>query len=285
MRKRIGSLLAVFIAAFLFIPHTALASATPKYNIGILTFRSNTGNYGVMAADYLTSDIARVKSCNIVERAELSRVFNEKYLSDVGIVEKISAGSGAALGLHYVLMGSINVSLSRTYNNKTGKYDYKNIAAINAKLIDAYKEKGKIVWTGQRTVTNYNEDINRSVEEAAYDLARELYSHFPIKGYIIKVDKGKYYTDLGSALGVKVGDKLTVEGVSDKMIHPITGKEIAMKTTAGRLRVTEVYEDFCVAVPEDNAAMKIYSGDRVIRELRGKSRGFLGMGWSGKHDF
>jgi hypothetical protein len=286
-------LTAVFMALLLFIPHTILANAAPKPTIGVLNFRSNNADgYGIVAADHLIGDIARLRSCNIVERTELNRVFDEKVLSDTGIVEKIRSGAGKGKGLNYVLMGTISVSVSRyetrDRNNRI-TYAYQNSVTMNARLIDAYNEMGQIIWTSKPvTVTHAGQDsesIRESIEEAAYDTVRDLYQFFPIKGYVIKVDRGKYYIDLGADIGVKVKDKLIIQGVSDKMIHPVTGKQIDVVTTAGKLEVIEVYNEFCVAEPDNKKdQLKIFPGDTVIRELKSKPRNLFGM-WTGGHSF
>lgn len=266
----------------------ALATdANQKIAIGVLDFQSHNQNksYGKMVTDFIVADLSHIKSCVAVERNELEKVFSEQQLSEQGIVEKINSGKYQGKGINYVLTGSISTTMTQTYDEESKTYDYRNAAIITAKLIDLNERKGQIVWTGQRSVEHYNQNLNGTIEEAAYDVMRQLYELIPVKGYVIKKNEDQYYIDLGSRSGIIIKDILKVEGSSDSMVHPVTGKVIAVKSIVGKLKVTEVYEDFCVARPEGKKAMNIYSGDQVIRELRDKPSLFLGIGWTGKHTF
>jgi TolB-like protein len=252
--------------------------------IGVLSIRCNSAQIGNIITESLTADIAKIKSCNVVERIELNRVFEERILTDDGIVEQIRQGSGKAIGLNYVLMGSANAELTQSYNKVSKEYEYQNSVVINLKLIDACDQVGKIVWSGQRTVENYNNDVITTAQEAAYDMARQIYEVFPVQGYILKLDQGKIYIDLGKKDGIKKKDKLIVEGIKDTIIHPITGEKIVTKDIVGKLKVSDVFDDFCVA-EFDRDLFKIYPGDIVNRQICSKPRGILGLGWSGAHEF
>lgn len=264
-----------------------VAEANQKLAIGVIDFEDNnqSNKYGRMVTDFIVTDISHIKSCKLVERNELKKVFEEQYLSEQGIVEKLNTGSYQGMGINYILMGSVHTTFNKTYNKKSKSYSYKNSATINVKLIDVNEQKGQIVWTGQRTVEGYSENLNETIEEATYDVARQLYEFIPVKGYIIKKDGNKHYIDLGTNYGIDVNDVLEVEGITDSMVHPITGKVIEVKAIIGKLKVKEVYDDFCIAEPDGDKVLKSYAGDRVIREIKKKPKAFLGLGWSGKHAF
>ena len=259
--------------------------AMEKVTVGVLNIRSPHGQVAATVADTLTTDIAKIKSLNVVERTELNRVFAERALNDDGIVAQLADGSGRAMGLNYVLIGSANASVNRSYNNYSKQYETRSVVVVNLKLVDAYNEIGKIIWSGQRTVERDGDVVLAAAEEAAYDMARQMYTLFPVQGYVVKLSPGKIYVDLGREAGVKKGDKLRVEGVKETFVHPVTGKQIVTKDVIGKLKVTEVFDDFSVVEMESDEPFKLYPGDIVKREICRKPSGFLGIGWSGAHEF
>ena len=283
--KKTKSLVCVLLIAVLVILGRAECWAMEKVTVGVVNIRSQHGQVASTIADTLTTDIAKIKSLNVVERAELNRVFSERQLSDEGLVSQLSQGSGQAMGLNYVLLGSANASVNRFYNEYSKKYETRSVVLLNLKVVDVYNEIGKIIWSGQRTVQRYDENVLMAAEEAAYDMARQIYALHPVQGYVIKLSQGKIYVDLGRETGVKKGDKLKVEGIKETFTHPVTGKQIVTKNIIGTLKVTEVFEDFSVAETDGEEPFKLYPGDIVKREICRKPSGFLGLGWSGSHEF
>ena len=274
-----------FLLALFALPMTdSICSAQDKTTIGVLKVNCNNWQIGDVIAESLTTDLAKIKSLNVVERNALSQVFSEQILSADGLVESLQAGSGQGMGLQYVLIGSATAQTTQSWNKYSNQYDYRSTVSLYLKLIDAYDQIGHIVWSGQRTTENFNNDIVTTANEAAYDMARQIYDQFPVQGYILKSSQGKIYIDLGERDGLKKDDKLVVEGVSETIIHPITGEKIVTKKVVGELKVCDVFYDFCTAqVSED--PFKVYPGDIVKRKICKKPKGFLGLGWSGKHAF
>lgn len=282
----------------LVISSTVLASSEKK--IGVLTLKndSNYSQFGSIAAETITADLSKLKSCIVVERNELSSVFAEQSFGAKGYIDEASVTElGGILGLNYLLMGSVDGDLVKeaghySYNKKHNRNEWvdgssKSTVVLTLKLIDV--QNGQIVWSEQTAVTNYDDNINNALAEAAYDSVRKIYKFIPLQGYIIKSEADQYVIDLGSNHNVTVGDIFEVNSANSTIRHPVTGQLIVMKKSAGELEVTEVFDSICVAKVKDSGDAKgrkdIQPGDAVVKKLKKKSRGFLGLGWSGKHDF
>lgn len=303
MTKKLFLCLVVAFLCIAIIPDVLLAQANvSQKKIGVLRLKNDThfNQFGQTAADVLTADLVKLKSCTVIERGELDRVFAEQLLGAQGFLDPATISDlGGILGLDYLLMGTVSGGVTTTggyyeYNKKKQQKvwiaeSHKNTIHLILRLVDV--KNGQIVWSEQKSVTNYNNDINASLEEAAYDSIRTIYKFIPLQGYVLKAEGNKYFIDLGTDDNIVVNDTLVVTGTSDGIRHPVTGELIMMKKNIGILQVTEVYENMCTAVAKLNrdGAQEIYGkisdGDSVTRELRRKPRGFLGLGWSGRHEF
>jgi hypothetical protein len=167
---------------------------------------------------------------------------------------------------------------------------YQGRAVITAKLTDVHNDVGKIVWSGQRTNSAERptaaQAIEAAVAEGTYEITRQIYPFFPIRGIVLKVEGDKIYTDLGNQAGVAKNDKLTLMGVTNTMTHPITGKTIEIVGIMGTLKVLEAHSDFSTATLEKKGKdqQKVYPGDTVSRELKKKPRNMIGQ-WTGGRAF
>lgn len=291
-------LVCVFITLF---SSAALASAATTKKIGVLPFKNDSpyNQFGVMAAEMITADLVNLKSCTVVERTELSRVFAEQKRSAQGFIDEATATElGGILGLDYLLLGSVDGSISKepgyySYNKKSQRNEWvegttKSNVTLTMKLVNV--KNGQIAWSDQASITNFDEDINTALSEAAYDSVRKVYKFIPLQGYVIKAEGSQYFIDLGTNHNIATGDMLEVNGTSNAMRHPVTGELIVLKRNIGELEVIEVLDTMCVAklkTKDDGTALRnsIQPGDAVTKKLRKKPRGFLGLGWSGKHVF
>lgn len=299
MRRSFG---VVILTCFflLIISSAGLANGHDLKKIGVLKLKegSRYNQFGSIAAETITANLAKLKSCIVVERNELSKVFAEQSLGARGYISEASAVElGGILGLDYLLMGSADGDSVKEpghyyYNKKRNRNEWiegtkKTTVVLTLKLIDA--KNGQIVWSDQTSITNYNDDVNSALAEAAYDSVRKIYKFIPLQGYVIKSEATQYVIDLGTNHNVTVGDIFEVNSASSTMRHPVTGELIVMKRNAGEITVTEVFDSVCIArfkeSDEKKVSQDIQPGDIVIKKLKKKPRGFLGLGWSGKTDF
>lgn len=300
VRKSIWRLVLVLVFITLF-SNIASAGSISTKRIGVLPLKNDSSfrQFGVSAAEMITADLVNLRTCAVVERSELARVFQEQMLSAQGLVDEATATElGGILGLDYLLLGTVDGSIIKepghySYNKKKQRNEWiegtaKSSVALTLKLVDV--KTGQIAWSDQSAITNYNEDINTALSEAAYDSVRKIYKFIPLQGYVIKVEGSQYIVDLGAQDNVAAGDVLEVNGISSAMRHPVTGEMIVVKRNIGELEVVEVMDNLCVAklnTKNEGKELKglIQSGDMVTKKLRKKTRGFLGLGWSGKHIF
>lgn len=300
VRKGIWGIILCFVFITLF-SSVASAGANTAKKIGVLPFKndSNFNQFGVTAAEMITADLVNLKSCTVVERSELSRVFEEQKRSAQGFIDEATATElGGILGLDYLLLGSVNGSISKEpghyyYDKKHQRNEWvegttTSSVTLTLKLVNV--KNGQIAWSDQTAVTNYDEDISKALSEAAYDSVRKIYKFIPLQGYVLKVESGQYIIDLGTNNNVSNGDIFEVNGTSNAMRHPVTGELIVMKRNIGELEVIEVLDTMCVAklkTKDEDKQVRGYiqPGDVVTKKLRKKPRGFLGLGWSGKHVF
>ena len=300
VRKNIGRIVLVFIFITLF-SNIASAGANTTKKIGVLPFKNNSlfDQLGIIAAEMITTDLVNLKSCTVVERTELSRVFEEQKRGAQGLLDEATVTElGGILGLDYLLLGFADSSINREpghyyYNKKHQRDEWIDgtttcNVTLTLKLVNV--KNGQIAWSDQTAITNYNEDINAALSEAAYDSVRKIYKFIPLQGYVINVDGGQYIIDLGTNHNMSKGDVLEVNGTSNAIRHPVTGELIVMKKSIGELEVIEVLDTMCVAKLKNDDDAKtlrnsIQPGDTVTRKLRKKTHGFLGLGWSGKHVF
>jgi hypothetical protein len=83
-----------------------------------------------------------------------------------------------------------------------------------------------------------------------------------VEGLVAAVDSGQIILNVGSKVGLKVGDQLTVERVSKEIKDPSTGKVIRrLATPVGVVRVTDVDDISAVATTVSGSGFK--TGDAV----------------------
>lgn len=257
------------------------AEAFPSPAISVLYITGNDERTNEEAASALMGSLGQMKSVTTVERTKLYQVFSEQQLIDAGIVQALSNNYMQAIGLDYVLIGEISMQAGWGYT-LTGRPCVEYTATMHVRLVDARRNVGSVVWSGQDTSTSQDDDGIGAVNEAAYDCIRQLYSIFPVKGYIVALKNDEYFIDLDTSKGIERKDVLFVRGGEQTIVHPATGERMNIGSTQGELVVKEVHEGYCVA--------KLRKGDRigvgavVTKKLAGKPR-ILGMFWNGKIDF
>jgi hypothetical protein len=83
-----------------------------------------------------------------------------------------------------------------------------------------------------------------------------------VQGLVAAVAGGQIVLNVGSKAGVKVGDQLSIERVSQEIKDPATGKVIRrLSSSVGIVRATDVDGDSTVATVVSGAGFKV--GDAV----------------------
>ena len=272
----------LMLGLLLWLPVPALASSFAPPAVGVLYITGNNSRINEECVEALSSNLGKIKSIYPVERMKLAQVFSEQKLQCDGIVAALSDSAVQAVGLNYVLIGNVNVQNSDLYS-KNGT-TYQRTVTLNLRLVDASQDIGRVVWSGQDTSTCFSQDATQAADEAVYDCMRQLYNFLPVKGCILKTSGERYYVDLGINDGIQKDDTLEARSKGEVIIHPLTGKPMEIGENAGKLKVVEVYDDYSIAVLDDNLKGAVVPGAVVIRKIRGKPRTWIGA-WSCKVSF
>jgi curli biogenesis system outer membrane secretion channel CsgG len=111
-----------------------------------------------------------------------------------------------------------------------------------------------------------NTIIGEAVKEAVEDTTAELIRQrsrvvaraVTVQGLVAAVDGGQIILNVGGSVGVKVGDRLSVQRTSQEIKDPATGKVIRrLSTEIGVLRVTEVDDESSVAEVESGSGFRV----------------------------
>jgi curli biogenesis system outer membrane secretion channel CsgG len=242
-------------------------------------FHSQMGPAARNIIDTAFSENATLSSkFSVIERDKLDMVLKEQGLGGSGAVDPQTAAKvGKILGVRYVLTGAIDkFSINTTRGGIGGIGGNQTVAdaSINLRVIDtttaerivALAEDGQVKKGGVRIGSaNLSRDAewgiaSEAIEQAAKKLVTKLTtgtyldqisaaagSTGGVDMRIIRVDGNKAYINVGSAAGIKVGDKFTIFKRGEELIDPVTGAKLgATEKQTGTGVVSEVQERFAI---------------------------------------
>ena len=219
---------------------------------------------------------------SVVERDKLNLVLKEQGLATAGAVDPASAAKvGKILGVKYIILGGIDKfnidntkgSISK-FGGLGGNLRQAN-ATINLRFIDSTTAERVISISADGEVKKgggfalgasgskdsewglASETIQKTAKAVVAKLssgdylARVSNAAAPaggvLEGKIIRVDGNKVYINMGSASGLKVGDKFNVFDPGDALIDPDTGAKLgSTEKQVGTATVAEVQEKFAI---------------------------------------
>ena len=215
----------------------------------------------------------------IVERDKLALVLKEQGLATTGAVDPTTAAKvGKILGVKYIILGGIdkfNVNNTKGGIGGIGGNLVQAQATINLRVIDTTTaervislsadgevRKGGGFFKGanlsrdaewgiaSETIQKVSKTVVAKLVTADY-LARIKGAAAPagglVEGRIIRVEGTRAYINLGSASGLKVGDKFNVFSLGAALIDPDTGASLgAPEKQTGSGAVVEVQEKFAI---------------------------------------
>lgn len=112
--------------------------------------------------------------------------------------------------------------------------------------------------------------LGEAVNAAVTQMSTELVADAPklvartisVEGVVAAVDGGQIVLNVGSKMGLKVGDQLTVKRVTKEIKDPTTGKTLRKMTSdVGVIKLTDVDEVSAVGAPVSGSGFKV--GDEV----------------------
>jgi len=219
---------------------------------------------------------------SVVERDKLNLVMKEQGLATSGAVDPASAAKvGKILGVKYIILGGIdkfNIDNTKGAISKLGGLGgnlRQANATINLRFIDSTtaervisisadgeSKKGGGFALGasgskdsewglaSETIQKAAKAVVAKLSTGDY-LARVSNAAAPagsvVEGKIIRVDGTKAYINMGSASGLKVGDKFNVFDPGEALIDPDTGAKLgSTEKQVGTATVAEVQEKFAI---------------------------------------
>jgi len=225
----------------------------------------------------------------VLEREKLALIMKEQGLSATGAVDPQTAAKvGRLLGVKYILTGGIDKFAINTTRGGIGAIGIGGNmttadATINIRMIDTTTAERiiSIAETGQVKKgggfvrgTSLSRDAewgiaSEAIEKASKAIVTKLTTGDYLakigsaagsavaEGRIIKVDGARAWINLGSASGLKVGDKFNIIAVGEALIDPDTGAKLgAEEKQTGTGEVAEVQEKFAIMTITGTAKAK-----------------------------
>ncbi|MDU2063384.1 MAG: CsgG/HfaB family protein [Sporomusaceae bacterium] len=280
--------LALMIGCFLLT--VATASAAPK-RIGITKFETNNytvrvrGGYydiGLGASDMLTTELAKNRNFEVVEREQIRSVLQEQGFGASGAVDPSTAPQmGKLLGLKYIVYGKIlSAGAEEKHDQIMGLHIDKLTAKvrISVRMIDA--TTGSIVWADQvegkveksgggiEGLGGTSTEVSASIyDDALHGAINQIVSHInqgaPTEGAIAKVSGRKVYLDIGVDQGVQPGQTYVVYREGEAITNS-AGQVIGVdKTDLCTVKVTRVDGGMAIAEIQDKSMPLLQAGDKV----------------------
>lgn len=210
----------------------AAGAGAEELKIGLVLEQDGRDEMNAKAVNAATDAFLRTRRFTVVERDALDSVFQEKGLKGF-IGDAQGADIGQTLGLDWIGILSYSIDRHRDSNGDIS-YSYK----LSVRMLEV--ASAQVV----HTIDSSRETFTRagSMATAGDRLLENLLATFPAQGYVIqRVAEDRVVVDLGTAQGVREGDKLEVFTHGEPMIHPVTGREIpGRKISLAVLKVLRV---------------------------------------------
>jgi hypothetical protein len=211
---------------------TAIAAAQDnyRYKLGLVLANHDQPN-GADILNAATNAFVDTHRFVVVERSVIAEVVTEKILQ-----EFLDGNTNNKLSdtLRLDLLGIVNFTM---YIKHKSKDETESTWVIDVRLVDVKTAEIKTTISSER----FRLLPATTIREAGRSLFRSIREAFPPAGYVVQVNGKEVIVDLGSAAGLKQGDRLEVFQESKPIIHPVTREVLAtpMKMI-GELKVTSV---------------------------------------------
>jgi len=235
--KRIFIILCLIMGMFFVYP---LFSAGLNIAIMDLEPLAVKKSVALTATELLRTEFVKHPVFNVLERSKLKEILKEQSIQLSGMTTAGEAVEvGKLLNVKKIVFGSIS-----KFEGKYVKY------VITLRLVDI--ENGAIEISESINVPSLEE-----LSDACSKIVKKIAEKISINGEIKLIEANTIYIDIGSALGIKKGDRLTV--IDIKLIKDKEGKIIMREeNVAGELEV--------ISSDENGSKCKIVKKIREIKE-------------------
>ena len=280
---RVSVLLALAIGS----PGSAFAQAKIRVAIWEFENNAPTGlwywkDMGPAARNQIDTEFSENQELSttftIVERDKLALVLKEQGLATTGAVDPTTAAKvGKILGVKYIILGGIdkfNVNNTKGGIGGIGGNLVQAQVTINLRVVDTTTAERVISLSADGEIrkgggffkgANLSRDAewglaSETIQKASKTIVAKLVTPdylsrikgaaVPgglVEGRIIRVEGTRAYINLGSASGLKIGDKFNVISLGAALIDPDTGASLgAPAKQTGSGAVVEVQEKFAI---------------------------------------
>ncbi len=233
------------------------------------------------AADNLATELVKTGRFRVIERQQLDKILAEQNLGDTARVDASTAARiGKVLGVQLVVIGGVSefgISEKGGKIPQVGKWKWgrgvggklvTGKSSLNARLVDtttaeilgAYEASGShkfgsAEFAGAKAGTKWDsgmaskvlaeavEDLARSIAKGANDLSPST-TRGGLEAKIAKVGSGTVYLNIGSASGVKAGDRFEIRAMGEAIIDPDTGESLGgVESDVGVVEITKVINE------------------------------------------
>ncbi len=233
------------------------------------------------AADNLATELVKTGRFRVIERQQLDKILAEQNLGDTARVDASTAARiGKILGVQLVVIGGVSefgISEKGGKIPQVGKWKWgrgvggklvTGKSSLNARLVDtttaeilgAYEASGShkfgsAEFAGAKAGTKWDsgmaskvlaeavEDLARNIAKGANDLSPST-TRGGLEAKIAKVGSGTVYLNIGSASGVKAGDRFEIRSMGDAIIDPDTGESLGgVESDVGVVEITKVINE------------------------------------------
>ena len=235
-------------------------------------------NLAKAAAADLAAQLFKTGKFRIIERQRLDAILQEQNLGESGRIDPSTAARiGKILGVQLVVIGAVNQFGIKEMGGRIpqiGRWKWGHgiggklvtgTCSLTARLVDTTTAEilavgeaksshkfGKGEFAGANFGTNWDSGmaskvLSKAVEKLAQDIGSGAANIEPstvrggITGKIAKVSGSTIYINVGSAYGVKVGDKFKVVGLGEEIIDPDTGEKLGgLESDVGVIEIVKV---------------------------------------------
>ena len=215
--------------------------------------------------------------------AKIGQVLGAEYLIQV-VVNSYEANVGGRKGG----IGGISRKLKVLGGVKGGKN--KSYVQLTFKLIDAETTEIIASQVVEGTITDMSLDLGgvgwgaggalggflsgysktpigqavmATINIGVFEIVKQL-GNLPMTGSVVKIEDNRVIVNLGSG-AVEAGDELMAVSQGEEFVDPETGLSLgAEEEDIGTLKVTEVKDKYCYAVPVGFDASRLTRGDKVL---------------------
>ena len=244
------NLVALIVVVSVLVAHSCLAQTPSHIRIAVMDFSSPSGasdrgyadssrrawgDPGRMMAELLTTHFVKSGRFDVVERARLYQLLNEKQINvGAGILGEQAKVIGAELGVQAIVVGGY----------QPGGYGYE-VAARIVSVTD-----GSALASENALVPADPTWMDQSLGVIAAKLMAPWSQQ---RGYVLDVflepDRlPLLLVDLGEAQGAKLGREIEISTSGDPIIHPVTHENLGTRDVVlATAAVVEVQKEFCYA--------------------------------------